>query len=589
MKRDEASSSYVACCLMMMILCTEIHNSLSITLMNLLRSGCLNNLLPILLKLSFIASPSLTARAFSQPLFLQFKPKPVISINTFTSTFTSTSLQSSTNMDAEPTSTTSTASIPASPYRYLFDQPDFLDLADINTLLSTADANRQVGYDLSSNIKSSLLNNRAALERNNQDGTSQQEILEKLILQALALDDDEDEPKQMDAVTVADAGTEMETDANNTTTKQARGKKPRIANLSLTFGDYIRYKAYMHFLKEGTLIPQSSLNESFTDEEYLSGIITMNHDLARYAIGRATERDVASVLLARDLVSKVLDHLMEYDFRNGNLRRKYDGVKYALKTCETVLYELSVTGCDVYAVEKGDGKETKRAKIAKDDMPEEELKSLCKRMAHRDELREALIKKSRDGQKAAKQAIYALHREDFEGAERLIASCEKCVIEELNPIVDEEPQLRHGSFANVLEEYAEAKMFYAWLVGDGSSIDVSKPKGQILLPSDFIKIPLQPIEYLGGLCDLTGEVGRFAVKRGTQRDTPGVKLSLETDTSILYALQNINKLPGGGLGKKIDPLRRSVEKLERMLYELSLVKATGRNVVAAINDTESPE
>jgi len=346
----------------------------------------------------------------------------------------------------------------------------------------------------------------------------------------------------------------------------------------------------MHFLKCGTLIPQSSLHGSFTDEEYLSGIITMNHDLARYAIGRATERDAASVLLARDLVSKVLDHLMQYDFRNGNLRRKYDGVKYALKTCETVLYELSVTGCDVQAIEKQKAEpEAKRVRIASDEMPEEELQSLCKRMSHRDELREELIKKSRDGQKAAKQAIYALHREDFEAAERLIASCEQCVIEQLNPIVDQEPQLRHGSFTNVLEEYAEAKMFYAWLVGDGSSIDVSKPKGQILLPSDFTKIPLQPEEYLGGLCDLTGEVGRFAVKRGTQRDTPGVKLSLETDTSILYALQSINKLPGGGLGKKIDPLRRSVEKLERMLYELSLVKATGRNVVASINDTESSE
>ena len=30
----------------------------------------------------------------------------------------------------------------------------------------------------------------------------------------------------------------------------------------------------------------------------------------------------------------------------------------------------------------------------------------------------------------------------------------------------------------------------------------------------------------------------------------------------------------------------SVKKLEKMLYELSLVKATGRNVVAGIDDME---
>jgi predicted translin family RNA/ssDNA-binding protein len=489
-------------------------------------------------------------------------------------------------IDTNPNANTQTQ-IPSPPYQYLSGQPDFLDLSDLDSLISSREANRQAGYDLSSKIKSALLRARASLERIDQDRHLLDEQLETLILQALALDQDQDTGADVDA----------ETDAVS-----PKGTKPRIANLSFSFGDYVRYKAYIHFLQTGTLIPQSNLKHAFTDEEYLSGVMTLNHDLARYAVGRATERDVASVVMARDLASKVLDHLMTYDFRNGNLRRKYDGVKYAVKTCETVLYELSVTGCDVSAFTNAsasaiasasavdsaelEDQVAKRAKIENDKIPQEELQRLCERMTHRDELREALIKKSRDGQKAAKQAIYALHRQDFKAAERLIEACEKCVIEDLNPIVNEEPQLRYGSFANVLEEYAEAKMFYAWLAGDGSSIDVAKPNGQVLLPSDFTKIPLEPEEYLGGLADLTGEVGRFAVTRGTQRDTPGVKLSLETDTSILYALDSLSKLPGGGLNKKIDPLRRSVEKLEKMLYELSLVKATGRNVVAGIDDME---
>lgn len=66
----------------------------------------------------------------------------------------------------------------------------------------------------------------------------------------------------------------------------------------------------------------------------------------------------------------------------------------------------------------------------------------------------------------------------------------------------------------------------------------------------------------------------------------GVKLSLDTNSSIHYALQSLAKLPGGGLNKKLDPLRRSVEKLERMLYELSLVQATGRNIVAGIEESQ---
>ena len=29
---------------------------------------------------------------------------------------------------------------------------------------------------------------------------------------------------------------------------------------------------------------------------------------------------------------------------------------------------------------------------------------------------------------------------------------------------------------------------------------------------------LQPAEYLGAICDLVGEIGRFAVRRATERD-----------------------------------------------------------------------
>lgn len=37
-----------------------------------------------------------------------------------------------------------------------------------------------------------------------------------------------------------------------------------------------------------------------------------------------------------------------------------------------------------------------------------------------------------------------------------------------------------------------------------------------------------PLQYLGGLFDLTGELNRFAVARATERDTQGVKECLET-------------------------------------------------------------
>lgn len=137
----------------------------------------------------------------------------------------------------------------------------------------------------------------------------------------------------------------------------------------------------------------------------------------------------------------------------------------------------------------------------------------------------------RDGQKAAKQAIYALHRQDPQKAKFLLEQCEDIVQKDLLPIVEEEPLLRNGSFTNLLEgeknglqstfvilssntlffttEYAEAKLFYAWLYGDTTQVPEmtpATPPARLLKEDEFAPLKLEPIEYLGGLCDLTGEI-----------------------------------------------------------------------------------
>lgn len=485
---------------------------------------------------------------------------------------------STTDSDMPPRSVSSNTMKPSLPYCYMSHQK-VLDLSQLDEVLSKMKEQRQEAYDLSSKIKSALIVSRASMEQgaliDNQTQQDQRTLLTSLIKEGI------------EAEKANDCSSENK-------------ESPRLGNLGFVFSDYIRFLAYQHFLQTGTLLPPSSLEEhyNFSDEEYLSGVLGfVNNDLKRYAVGRATQRDAKSVILARDLVSSLLDHLMKYDFRNGNLRRKYDGVKYALKTCETILYELSVTGCEDALLEEQTLTEepnAKRYKTNNDEkevefsiLPTNEMESLRERMMQRDELREQLIKKCRDGQKAAKQAIYALHREDFNGASKLISQCENCILNDLRPIVTKEPQLRYGSFSNVLEEYAEAKLYQGWLVGcvnDGKTKEGNprkdSPMGTVLLPTDFNTIALEPQDYIGGLCDLTGEIGRYAVKRATFRDLQNVKLCMETNMSILFALESLSTFPGN-LGKKLDPLRRTVEKQERMLYELSLVQATGRKTTVA--------
>ena len=427
--------------------------------------------------------------------------------------------------------------MPNPPYQYRSPESTMFDLSSVGSHISQIEDRRRIAFDMSHKLQRRFVKARSEMEMESFTPATTSQTLDDISssLQELV--------------------------------GSASDRTPRDGNLTNRVEELACLLAFNHFLASGTLIAPSECGSFVTDEEYLAGAcMGLCQTLSRYAIGRATARDLASVKATRDLVQQILDYLLKFDFRNGYLRHKYDGTKYALKTLETLLYELSVTGAA--DSEEPDAKVPRRVLVN-----HEELEGIRARMEHRDELRENLIKKSRDGQKAAKQAIYALHRGDSDGARKLLNQCEDCINNHLFPIVNEEPPLRTGSHTQVLEEYVEAKLFYTWLHGN-ADVSLEKPSGILLMPQDF-SIPLQMDEYLGGICDLTGEIGRYAVQRGTARDFDGVKQCLATNTAIYLAIQTMERFPSG-IGKKMDQLRQSVEKLERMTYELSLSEATGR-------------
>jgi predicted translin family RNA/ssDNA-binding protein len=438
-------------------------------------------------------------------------------------------------------------------------------------------------------------------------------------------------------------------------------RAPRRGNIDSKMENYARYKSVRYYLatENGLLSPNapcfssgssSATRNILTDEEYIGGAcIGLCHDLSKIAISRASNAmsdptAVQFVQNARDTVSNILQELLEFDWRNSPLRRKYDSTKYALKQLETVLYELSVAGA-LGGQEVGGGPKNKRIKVDENsqgmveeekcndlemepsalDAFKQEIAKIKERMDYRDKLRENLIKTSRDGQKSAKvsillsrgvvqmhtaailyqmltyaqnfviticlkNAIFALHRGNTKSAAKLLEDCENCVRNDLFPIVQEDPTLRGGSFSNVLEEYVEGKLFYCWLHGDGGEEESggvsnnNKPAGKILM-FDEIHLPITVDEYIGGLCDLTGEIGRFAVARGTVRDKESVKLCLETSKNICMAIKMAGKLPGN-INKKMNPLQNTVDKITRILYEQSLMEMAGRKFISSMEEGE---
>jgi predicted translin family RNA/ssDNA-binding protein len=115
----------------------------------------------------------------------------------------------------------------------------------------------------------------------------------------------------------------------------------RYGSFSGGLEEYAEAKAFLQFLEKGTLVTCKEL-KVVSAEEYLGGLSDLTGELMRYAVLRATKKDKAAVTKVRDLVDAIFGQFVLFDFRNSDLRKKYDSIKYNLQKVENVLYDMSM-------------------------------------------------------------------------------------------------------------------------------------------------------------------------------------------------------------------------------------------------------
>jgi predicted translin family RNA/ssDNA-binding protein len=331
--------------------------------------------------------------------------------------------------------------------------------------------------------------------------------------------------------------------------------------LSSACEKFVEIRLLRYFFSHGCLAVKSVV-QPCTDDEYLLGSLGFAHELVRYAIGQASEGNTQSIELCKKILVNLNAKMIEFDFRNGPLRRKYDGLKYALKKIEEIIYELSLLD------DLDEDPALKRMKVdpsqqASEEAPlidENDIDAIRERYVEIDKTREEVIKQSRDVQKWAKQAIFSVHRGKVDFAKKTCDDCIK-VIQAIMPSIDKHPELRYGSFSNSLEEYAEAMLTITWV------------ESKRIMTRAELELCSRD-EYIGALADFTGEIGRIAVSKASSRDTDGVKEILQADLVLYNTLMKLNI--GGKYQKKVDETSNNLKKVEDILYDLSLLSHGGR-------------
>jgi predicted translin family RNA/ssDNA-binding protein len=111
-----------------------------------------------------------------------------------------------------------------------------------------------------------------------------------------------------------------------------------IGAYSVSLQEYVEAKAFLHFIKHQCLIELSELNVE--PEDYLMGLSDLTGELARRAVLTTISRNYSDVHLVRDFVAGIHDFFLTLDMGNGELRKKYDAIKWNLKKIEDVIYDI---------------------------------------------------------------------------------------------------------------------------------------------------------------------------------------------------------------------------------------------------------
>ena len=164
--------------------------------------------------------------------------------------------------------------------------------------------------------------------------------------------------------------------------------------------------------------------------------------------------------------------------------------------------------------------------------------------------REKTIQNSREIIKISKQIIYSCHRSDVNTASKFIKDI-SVKIKTLESGKNYDTDIAHVAF----QEYVEAVVFYEF-------VKTGKIPG-------FKDLNVEVENYLSGLADLTGELGRKAVHDAIKKKFDDV-IKIKDLIEEIYGEFLKFDLRNGELRKKSDSIKWNLNKVEDLVLGLNI-------------------
>lgn len=125
---------------------------------------------------------------------------------------------------------------------------------------------------------------------------------------------------------------------------KAVAKHPKIlssGSYKVAVQEYVEALCFYELMKNNRIPANAKLK--LDPEFYLMGLIDLTGELVRKAINSAIKSDYKTSVKLKGLVSDLYDELMLFDFAGGELRKKFDSVKYDLKKLDDLVLSLKLS------------------------------------------------------------------------------------------------------------------------------------------------------------------------------------------------------------------------------------------------------
>jgi predicted translin family RNA/ssDNA-binding protein len=120
-------------------------------------------------------------------------------------------------------------------------------------------------------------------------------------------------------------------------------KNPKMyhqGSYKVSIQEYVEAMLFYGYVKENRLYTRKELNVD--TDYYLLGVADLSGELVRKAILDATQKNYDSAIKIKGVVSDIYTLLLQFDIREGELRKKFDGIKYDLRKLEDLCFQLSL-------------------------------------------------------------------------------------------------------------------------------------------------------------------------------------------------------------------------------------------------------